>query len=264
MWREVYQDRLVSEQLCCWPAHSHVPACATVCISYLGPFRGVGWCSDYTWMCHWLNACILAKTLIPADLFIYFNLTATVCINLDLHHSGYFPISACGVPSPILPIKMEARFCYSSSKLTFTFDHHVNFRPIQAELFKPKSTEQGFSVTLHHKASQSSSLLLAFNLQATHPIIVTCSPVIIHSPILALCEGICRSIQYTASVADDPAVAVSAASAVWDQWGAIWAPRSTLSVTLQGHEQQPEHLARLFIHIQHYFFRVTVFVFCVD
>lgn len=111
-------------------------------------------------------------------------------------------------------MKMEALFCSSSASTYFTFDHHVNFWPIQAELFKPQSTEQGFSVALHHKASQSSSLFLMFNLQATLPVMVTCSPIIIRSPILALCEGICPSIQYTASVADDAAVAMSAASAI--------------------------------------------------
>jgi len=68
----------------------------------------------------------------------------------------------------------------------FTFDHHVNFWPIQAELFKPQSTEQGFSVAPHHKSLQFSSLLLVFNLQAMLPVIVTCSPVITHSPVLAL------------------------------------------------------------------------------
>ena len=36
-----------------------------------------------------------------------------------------------------------------------------------------------------------------FNLQATRPVRITCSPIIIHSPILALCEGICPSIHYT-------------------------------------------------------------------
>lgn len=97
---------------------------------------------------------------------------------------------SCGVsPFSILPKKMEAGFCYSSTQVILpliimqisgqfrqSFSNHV---PL---------SKQGFSVTLQHKASQSSSLLLVFNFQAVLPLISDSSSIIIHSPILTLYE----------------------------------------------------------------------------
>lgn len=57
------------------------------------------------------------------------------------------------------------------------------------------------------------ALCSGVRLRAVLPAIVTCSPVIIHTPALALCEGICPSVQRTTSLADDAAVAASAALA---------------------------------------------------
>lgn len=112
-------------------------------------------------------------------LYLVANVLTLICSS-----GAVFPSFCLWYPVSCSALRNGSVFLLFFSWTYFTFDHHVNFWPIQAELFKPQSSEQGFSVA--HKSSQFSSLLLVFNLQATLPLIVTCSPVIIHSPVLAL------------------------------------------------------------------------------
>lgn len=123
-------------------------------------------------------------------------------LTLICSSGAVFPSFCLHYPVSYLTYKSRSVFLLFFSWMYFIFDHHVNFCPIQAELFKLQSIEQGFSITRHHKSLQFSFLLLVFNLQATLPMIVACSLVIIHT-LFWLCEGIYQSIQYAAFVTDD-------------------------------------------------------------
>lgn len=103
-----------------------------------------------------------------------FDLMTKVSTLICNNQAAFHHLSCSVPPFSILPKKMGAGFCYSSTQVILPLiimQISGQFRQSFSNHVPP--SKQGFSVTLQHKVLQSSSLLLVFNFQAILPLLVT-------------------------------------------------------------------------------------------